>query len=57
MQREISIGIGRARTIFFLEIMEKRLSEYRETRKDGLKKARSIQDVMEVIVDFFRDNN
>ncbi|GAB6887101.1 hypothetical protein JCM13304A_05990 [Desulfothermus okinawensis JCM 13304] len=36
----------------FLEIMEKRLSEYRETRKDGLKKARSIQDVMEVIVDF-----
>ncbi len=35
-----------------LEIMEKRLNEYRETRKEGLEKAKSIQDVMEVIVDF-----
>lgn len=36
----------------FLDIMEQRLNDYRRKRQDGLDKARSIEDVMEVIVDF-----
>lgn len=36
----------------FLEIMEQRLKDYRKTRQDGLDNAKSIDDLMEVIVDF-----
>ena len=36
----------------FLDIMERRLREYRATRQEGLDKARDVQEVMSVIVDF-----
>ncbi len=42
----------RSKDDIFLEIMENRLKEYRDKRKEGLEKARNIQDIINVIVDF-----
>lgn len=36
----------------FLNIMEKRLRDYRASRRDGLARARNVDDVMQVVVDF-----
>ena len=36
----------------FLNIMERRLREYRASRKEGLAKAKNVDDVMQVVVDF-----
>ncbi len=36
----------------FLDIMENRLREYREKRKEGLEKAKDVKDIINVIVDF-----
>jgi AcrR family transcriptional regulator len=42
----------RSKDDVFLDIMERRLREYRSTRREGLEKAKNVQDVMNVIVDF-----
>lgn len=42
----------RSKDDIFLDIMENRLKEYREKRKEGLEKAKDVSEVMSVIVDF-----
>lgn len=36
----------------FLDIMEKRLQEYRNSRQEGLQKAKSAEEALDVLIDF-----